>query len=134
MYIHIITILNVTFLDTCCICSRKNGGKWCLCFNTSYFTYFWHSFCRKLTKSLALHGCGEIFAHPIWFISSDTSGFCSPILRKTEIFCIFFFMQNLEKRSYLWKNGYYWKFELQVSYQVWFCWQISNDCIMACLK
>ena len=32
--------LNITFLDTFCICSRKNGGKWCLCFNTSYFTYF----------------------------------------------------------------------------------------------
>ena len=30
--------LSVTFLDTFCICSRKNGGKWCLCFNTSYFT------------------------------------------------------------------------------------------------
>ena len=27
--------LNVTFLDTFSICSRKNGGKWCLCFNTS---------------------------------------------------------------------------------------------------
>ena len=54
--------LNVNFLDTFCICSRKNEGKWCVCFNASYFKYFWYSLCRKLTKSLALHGFGEIFA------------------------------------------------------------------------
>ena len=58
--------LNFTFLDTFCICSRKNGGKWCLCFNTSYFTYFWYSLCRKLIKCLDLHCFGEIFTHAIW--------------------------------------------------------------------
>ena len=61
--------LNVNFLDTFCICSRKNEGKWCVCFNASYFKYFWYSLCRKLTKSLALHDFGEIFA--------DAPRFCS---------------------------------------------------------
>ena len=75
--------LNVTFLNKFCICSRENGGKWCLCFNTSYFTYFWYSLCRKLTKSLALHGFGEIFTHAIWLISPDTPRFCSTIFRNT---------------------------------------------------
>ena len=57
--------LNVTFLDTFCICSRKNGGKWCLCFNTSYFAFFGYNLYRKLTKSLALHSFEEIFDHSI---------------------------------------------------------------------
>ena len=46
--------LNVTFLNTFCICSRKNGEKWWLCFNASYFTYFLYSLCRKLTKNLPM--------------------------------------------------------------------------------
>ena len=71
--------LNFTFCGTFCICSVKNGRKWCLCFTTSYFAYFWYSLWRKLTKSLALHGFGKIFTHAIWFISPDTPRFCSPI-------------------------------------------------------
>ena len=51
-------LLNVTFLDTYCICSRKNLGKWCLSFNKFYFIYFRYSLCRKLKRSLALHGFG----------------------------------------------------------------------------
>ena len=32
--------LNVTVLNKFCICSRKNGGKWGVCFNKYYFTFF----------------------------------------------------------------------------------------------
>ena len=77
--------LNVNFFDTLCICSRKNGGNRCLCFNTSYFTYFWYSLCRKLTKSLASQGFGEIFTHAVWLISPDTPHFSLTIFRKIEI-------------------------------------------------
>ena len=77
--------LNINFLDTFCTCSRKNGEKWCLCFNTSYFTYFWYSLCRKLTKSLASQGFGEIFTHAVWLISPDTPHFSLTIFRKIEI-------------------------------------------------
>ena len=52
-------ILSVTFLDTFCTSSRKNAAKGCLSLNTSYFTYFSYSLCRKLTKSLALLGLGK---------------------------------------------------------------------------
>ena len=79
--------LNVNFLDTFCICSRKNGGKGCLCFNTSYITYFRYSLCRKLTKGLALHGFGEIFTHAIWLISPHTPYFCSTILPGFTFLC-----------------------------------------------
>ena len=83
--------LNVNFLDTFCICSRKNEGKWCVCFNASYFKYFWYSLCRKLTKSLALHGFGEIFA--------DVPRFCSAIFRKSEISLFFFLICKTPKRG-----------------------------------
>ena len=112
--------LNVTFLNKFSICSRKNGGKWCVCFNRSYFTYFWHSLCGKLTKSLALHGFGKIFTHSVWFINPDTPRFWLAIFRKTEISWFFFLIQNPKKRSILWKISYYWKFKLWVRYQVWF--------------
>ena len=93
------TFLNVNFLDTFCICSRKNEVKWCLCFNTSYITYFWYSLCRKLTKSLVWHGFGKIFTHAIWLVSPDTPHFCSAISWKTEISWFFLLMQNPEKGS-----------------------------------
>ena len=64
--------LNVTFLDTFCNCSTTNGGKFCLCFNTSHFTYIWHRLCRKLTKKLALQGFEETFTHAIRLINPDT--------------------------------------------------------------
>ena len=108
--------LKVNFLDTFCICSRKNGGKGCPCFNTSYITYFRYSLCRKLTKGLALHGFGEIFTHAIWLISPHTPHFCSTILRKIKISWFYFLMQNPEKRPDSQNIGYYWMFELRVSY------------------
>ena len=46
------------FLDTFW---GEMGEEWCLCFNASYFTYFWYGLCWKLTKSLALQGFEEIF-------------------------------------------------------------------------
>ena len=57
--------LNVTFLDTFCICSRKNGGKWCLRLIQPILHFFGYNLCRKLTKSLALHSFEEIFDHSI---------------------------------------------------------------------
>ena len=90
-------------MDTFCICSWKNGGKWCLCFNTSCFTYFWYSLWRKLTKRLALHDFREILTHAIWLISPDTPRFCSAIFRKTESSWFFLLMQNPEKRPDLQK-------------------------------
>ena len=119
---------------------EKNGRKWCLCFNISYFTYFRYSLCRNLTGSSALHGFGEIFTHAIWLISPDTLRFSSDILRKTEMswfadfeedwnLLVFFPYIKLWKEVQFVKNGYL-KFKLWVTYEVWFCWQIPKDCTL----
>ena len=121
--------LNVSFLDTFCICSKKKkkkkkgGGKWCLFFNTSSFRYFWYSLCRKLTKSLALHGFEEIFTHVLIhqvFVCQVCGRLKSPGFSSLY--------KNPKRGLICKKTAYYWKFEPRVSYQVWFCWQISNGC------
>ena len=58
--------LNVTFLNNFCICSIKNWGKWCVYVNKSYSTYFWHSLCRKLTKSYMALGKYSLMQYDLY--------------------------------------------------------------------
>ena len=57
----------------------------------STFPILRYSLRRKLTKSLALHGFGEIFA--------DVPRFCSAIFRKSEISLFFFLICKTPKRG-----------------------------------
>ena len=57
--------LNVTFLDTFCICSRKMGENGVCALIQPILHFFGYNLCRKLTKSLALHSFEEIFDHSI---------------------------------------------------------------------
>ena len=122
-------ILNVTFLDTFCTSSRKNGAKGCLCLNISYFTYFWYSLCRKLTKILALHVWGNIHACndlSVLIHHSFVRPFCGSLKSPS-----FSSLYKTPKRGLICKiKRLLLKVWIRVSYQVWFCWQISNECTL----
>ena len=58
-------LLNVKFLDTFCICSRKKWGETSVCALLHPILHTFDTTYDKNLQSLALQGLGEIFTHAI---------------------------------------------------------------------
>ena len=121
--------LNVTFLDTFCICLWKNGENGaCALIHPILHTLI--ELMQKINKKFSfrrlwgdIHPCNTTYQS--WYTTFLFDHF-------SEDWNLLVFLPYIEPRKEVCfvKIGGYWKFGLRVSYRVWFCWQIRNHCAL----